>query len=241
MQYWRKTDTQRKGSNQNPLLCCMTSTYAAKSILISCLNKQRGVLQTKLYNLVSTQYLKHTWNTHLEVQMQQHLWQVLSYIHSTQVHTSYNAAPNTLQPVIKIVITTITVLRPFVRDYPGKLVPEETFTHPPSWSSSNLYQLLPSTMIHSILPVQITCLAIFLQTSLHVLFGLPLVLKPSTSYSIHFFTQWGKILLLHYVPHSIGGDIVATVKTKLRPFRVITVIPCCFAVSVLVNVDSYRT
>ena len=39
-------------------------------------------------------------------------------------------------------------------------------THPPtilsSWSSSNLYQLLPSTTIHSILPVQIVCLAIFL-------------------------------------------------------------------------------
>jgi len=58
--------------------------------------------------------------------------------------------------------TTTTILRPFVRDYPGEPVPEETFTHPPSWSSSNLYQLLPSTMIHSILPVQIACLAIFL-------------------------------------------------------------------------------
>jgi len=57
--------------------------------------------------------------------------------------------------------TTTTVLRPFVRDYPGEPVPEETLTHPPSWSSSNLYQLLPSTTIHSILPVQITCLAIF--------------------------------------------------------------------------------
>jgi len=35
--------------------------------------------------------------------------------------------------------------------------------YPPTiWSSSSLYQLLPSTMIHSILPVQITCLAIFL-------------------------------------------------------------------------------
>ena len=32
---------------------------------------------------------------------------------------------------------------------------------PPSCSSSNLYQLLPSTAIHSILPVQIVCLAIF--------------------------------------------------------------------------------
>ena len=35
-------------------------------------------------------------------------------------------------------------------------------THPPSCSSSNLYQLLPSTTIHSILLVQIMCLAIFL-------------------------------------------------------------------------------
>jgi len=50
----------------------------------------------------------------------------------------------------------------FVRDYRGEPVPEETLTHPPSWSSPNLYQLLPSTTIHSILPVQIACLAIFL-------------------------------------------------------------------------------
>jgi len=26
----------------------------------------------------------------------------------------------------------MTVLRPFVRDYPGEPVPEETLTHPPS-------------------------------------------------------------------------------------------------------------
>ena len=57
---------------------------------------------------------------------------------------------------------TTTVLWPFVRDYPGELVPEETLTHPPSWSSSSLFQLLPSTTIHIILLVQITCLAIFL-------------------------------------------------------------------------------
>ena len=38
--------------------------------------------------------------------------------------------------------TTTIALRPFVRDYPCEPVPEETFTHPPSWSSSNLYQLL---------------------------------------------------------------------------------------------------
>jgi len=36
--------------------------------------------------------------------------------------------------------TTTIVLRPFVRDYPGELVPEETFTHPRSWSSSNYMQ-----------------------------------------------------------------------------------------------------
>jgi len=58
---------------------------------------------------------------------------------------------------------TTTVLRPFVWDYPGEPVPEETLTHPPSWSSSNLYQLLPSTTIHSILPVEIVCLADFLR------------------------------------------------------------------------------
>jgi len=68
-----------------------------------------------------------------------------------------------------IVRTTTTVLWPFVWDYMGEPVPEETLIHPPSWSSSNLYQL-PSTTIHSILVVQITCLAIFL----HNLFPCPL-------------------------------------------------------------------
>ena len=38
---------------------------------------------------------------------------------------------------------------------PGEPVPQETFTHRPSWSSSNLYQILPSTTIHSIFPVWI--------------------------------------------------------------------------------------
>ena len=57
--------------------------------------------------------------------------------------------------------THTLIFQPFVWDYPGEPVPKETLTHPPSWSSSNLYQLLPSTTIHSILPVQIVCLAIF--------------------------------------------------------------------------------
>jgi len=59
------------------------------------------------------------------------------------------------------------------------------------WSSSDLYQLLPSsTMIHSIFPVQLMCLTIFF----HNLSPSPLVyllagMQPSTSYSIRFFTQ----------------------------------------------------
>ena len=50
----------------------------------------------------------------------------------------------------------------------------------PSWSSDILYQLPPFPTIHSILWVQFTCLT----TSFQVLFGLPLGLGPSTSYSI---------------------------------------------------------
>jgi len=48
-----------------------------------------------------------------------------------------------------------TILQHFVRDNPGEPVPEETFTRSHlSWSSIILYQLPPSTMMHSILPVQ---------------------------------------------------------------------------------------
>jgi len=32
--------------------------------------------------------------------------------------------------------TTTIILWPYIRYYPGELVPEDTFTHPPSWSSS---------------------------------------------------------------------------------------------------------
>ena len=33
--------------------------------------------------------------------------------------------------------TTTTVLRPFVRDYPGEPVPEETFIYPPFYFKTN--------------------------------------------------------------------------------------------------------
>ena len=87
--------------------------------------------------------------------------------------------------------STTTILRPFVRDYSGKPVPEETCTHPPSWSSSNLYQRLPFTTIHSILPVQFTCLAIFLHN-----------LPPSRLWS----TLWSGAfhLILHTFLHQLS-------------------------------------
>jgi len=40
-------------------------------------------------------------------------------------------APPMLKAELNTTRTT-TVLRPFVRDYPGEQVPEETLTHPPS-------------------------------------------------------------------------------------------------------------
>ena len=52
-----------------------------------------------------------------------------------------------------ITTTTTTVLRPFVRDNPCELVPEENI-HPLTY---------PSTMLHSVLPVQFTCLITFPQ------------------------------------------------------------------------------
>ena len=58
-------------------------------------------------------------------------------------------------------IHTHNRLKPFVWDYPGVLVPEETFTHShPSWSSNILYQFPPSITIHSILFVPFTCLTV---------------------------------------------------------------------------------
>ena len=60
-----------------------------------------------------------------------------------------------------------------------------THTHPDH--RTFFYQLPPFTTIHSI---QFTCLTgSFSTTSLQVLFGLPLGLGPSTSYTKFFFTQ----------------------------------------------------
>jgi len=94
--------------------------------------------------------------------------------------------PSIIRSATQVYLVTTTILRPFVRDYLGKPVPEETLTHPPSWSSSNLYQLLPSTTIHSILRVQITCLAIFL----HNLSPRPQVYLVNGCYATRWFADF---------------------------------------------------
>jgi len=86
--------------------------------------------------------------------------------------------------------TTVLQLYGFCPGQPGwagnrrniqPLTPIMVINHP--------YLLHPRTMIHGILPVQSTCLQSFSTIFLQVFFGLPLGLTPSTSYSIHFFTQ----------------------------------------------------
>jgi len=73
---------------------------------------------------------------------------------------------------------------------PGEPVPEETFTHShQSWSSIILYLLLPSFTIHGIHLVQFTCLTVFFHNLCPSFLGLLVGLAPSTSCSIHFFTQ----------------------------------------------------
>jgi len=51
------------------------------------------------------------------------------------------------------------------------------------------YLFPPYTVIHCILSIQFRAWQSFCMTSVHVFFGLPVGLAPSTSYSIHFFTQ----------------------------------------------------
>ena len=69
---------------------------------------------------------------------------------------------------------------------------EETFSHShQSWSSAIFYQLPPSTTIHSILPVQVMCLTVFL----HNLCPSPL---RSTSLSV----------TLHFILHTFFHPIV---------------------------------
>ena len=89
-------------------------------------------------------------------------------------------------------LQTTTVLRPFVGDYPSEPVPEETFTNPPTHHPDHhpifiSFFHLPQSIASSLFKLR--AWQSFCTTSLHVLFGLPLGLEPSISYSIHFFTK----------------------------------------------------
>jgi len=86
--------------------------------------------------------------------------------------------------------THTTVLRLFIRVYPGEPVLAETSIHShPSCSSTILiiFLHLPQTIASSLLNPRIW--QSLCTTSNHVLFGLSQGLEPTTSYSIHLFTQ----------------------------------------------------
>jgi len=86
--------------------------------------------------------------------------------------------------------TTTTVLRPFVRDYTRvswyqkKHSPTHRPDHYPVFIS---FFHLPRSIASSLFKLR--AWQSFCTTSFHVLFGLPLGLETSTSYSIHIFTQ----------------------------------------------------
>jgi len=82
--------------------------------------------------------------------------------------------------------------------------------HSPSWSF-NLYQLLLSTTIHSILSVQITCLAIFY----HNLFPCPLW-SNSWSGALH--------LIFHTFLHSISVFFSQHMPIPLQPVAVVSIL-----------------
>jgi len=68
-----------------------------------------------------------------------------------------------------------------------------------SWSSSNLYQLLPSTMIHSVIPVQFTCWTIFLR----ILSPNPKINKWSKEFDIRPHRR-GKWMVQLYSPGGVN-------------------------------------
>jgi len=83
-------------------------------------------------------------------------------------------------------IPLLLLLRPFVQDYPGEPVPEETSSHLQlSWSPIILYVLPPSTTSQSILTLQCTYLTVFLHN-----------LSPSLLWS----TSWPGTL--HFILHT---------------------------------------
>jgi len=117
-------------------------------------------------------------------------------------HILFSNSMSSLHPIILDIFihynnththTTVLLLFGFCLGQPGwasEPVPEETFTQShSSWSS-----IIPICFLHLLRSMASSlfnphALQSFSTISLQVFFGLPLALVPSTSYSIHFFTQ----------------------------------------------------
>ena len=153
-------------------------------------------------------------------------------------------------------MTTTTILRPFIWDYPGAPVPEETFTHSHhSYSSTILYQL-PSTRIHERPRTRTIASSLlnlhtwqcFRTTSNLVHFGLPLGLEPSASYFTHFFTHPSPpfanchlitarryastvyVVVVSVCPSATSGSSIKTAIrriTRTTPYSTGTLVFCC--------------
>jgi len=57
---------------------------------------------------------------------------LLAWYGKTKPNTTKARIHQSKQKNYNTTTTTTTILRPFVRDYPGEPVPKETLTHPPS-------------------------------------------------------------------------------------------------------------
>jgi len=111
---------------------------------------------------------------------------VISYkIHLADICTLWAPSSCLFNTKTTTTTTTTAVLRPFVRDYPGEPVPEETFTHSHLFWSSVICFLNLLRSIASFL-FSLRTWQSFCTTSFQVLFGLLLGKVPFTSY---FFSQ----------------------------------------------------
>jgi len=94
----------------------------------------------------------------------------------------FSKRPRTSFP---LTTTTTTVFRPFVWNYPGEPVAEETFTYTYPDHQSSFIRFLHLLWSIAFSLFSLRAWQSYCTTSVQVLFGL----APSISYSIHFFTH----------------------------------------------------
>ena len=134
-------------------------------------------------------------------------WLGLQYLHQFTVCFTWFTAKSLLT-LFRFLYShyKLLLLQPFYGPLAGTTcVSRHQKKHSPThlfWSSSNLYQLLPSTTIYSILFSIYMFDNLFAQPLSKSSFGLPLGLEPLTSYSIHFFTN--QCLLFATQAHTIA-------------------------------------